>query len=45
MPLLVGYIVSVICAEPFFEVVQHYNSEAFALTDKQKVEGAHEVHR
>ena len=37
VPLLLGFCVSRLLAEPVFEFVQGHNSEAFALTDKQKV--------
>lgn len=45
VPLVVGFIISRIFAEPFYEVAQRYNPEVFALTDKEKVEGAREVHK
>ena len=45
VPLLVGYTLSRLLADPFFEVVLAYNPNAFALSDKTKVEGAKEVHR
>lgn len=44
VPLLVGFVTSVVLAEPFLEVARAYNHDAFALTDHEKVEGAKEVH-
>ena len=38
-----GFIVSRIFAEPFYEVAQRYNSQIFALSDREKIEGAKEV--
>ena len=43
VPIVVGFIVSRIFAEPFYEVAQRYNSEIFALSDREKIEGAKEV--
>ena len=40
---MVGFIVSRIFAEPFYEVAQRYNSQIFALSDREKIEGAKEV--
>ena len=40
IPVIVGFITSVVLAEPFLEVARHYNHEAFALSDREKVEGA-----
>lgn len=40
---MVGFIVSRIFAEPFYEVAQRYNSQVFALSDREKIEGAKEV--
>ena len=45
IPILVGFVTSVVLAEPFLEVARAYNHEAFALTDREKVEGAKGVHR
>ena len=44
MPLLTGFSVSRLLADPFFEVLLKYDTNAFALSDRKKVEGAHEVH-
>lgn len=43
IPLIVGLIISILLAEPFLEVARGYNHEVFALTDKEKVEGAKEI--
>ena len=45
VPIMVGFIVSRIFAEPFYEVAQRYNSQIFALSDREKIEGAKEVCR
>ncbi|KAK9815440.1 hypothetical protein WJX72_003688 [[Myrmecia] bisecta] len=45
VPLVVGYAASNLLAAPYFQLVTTANPAAFALTDKQKVEGAKEVHR
>ncbi|KAK9808357.1 hypothetical protein WJX73_005703 [Symbiochloris irregularis] len=44
VPLVVGIVTSAVLADPFLEVAMHFNHEAFALTDKDKVEGAEAVH-
>lgn len=44
VPLLVGFATSVTLANPFLEVAQGFNHEVFALTDREKVEGAKHVH-
>jgi hypothetical protein len=41
----VGFIISRIFAEPFYEIAQRYNPEVFAVSDIQKVEGAKDVHK
>ena len=43
IPIVVGFVSSVVLAEPFLEVARSYNHEAFALSDREKVEGAKEV--
>ncbi len=45
VPLVVGFTISRILAEPFYEVAQRYNPDVFALSDQEKVEGAKEVHK
>lgn len=45
VPLVVGFIVSRLVAEPVWDFATSINPEAFALTDEQKVEGAQEVHK
>ncbi|CAL5223632.1 g6176 [Coccomyxa viridis] len=45
VPIMVGFIVSRIFAEPFYEVAQRYNSQVFALSDREKIEGAKEIHK
>lgn len=43
VPIAVGFVVSRIFAEPFYEVAQRYNPQIFALSDREKIEGAKEV--
>jgi len=43
VPLVIGFFVSRGLAGPIFSVVEYYSPEAFAPTDKQKVDGAHKV--
>ncbi|BDA48808.1 Proton extrusion protein PcxA [Coccomyxa sp. Obi] len=45
VPIVVGFTVSRILAEPFYEVAQRYNPQVFAVSDREKVEGAKLVHR
>ena len=40
---MVGFTVSRILAEPFYEIAQRYNPQVFALSDREKIEGAKEV--
>lgn len=44
MPLIIGFVVSRTLAEPTFVLMERFNPEFFELSDRQKVEGAHEVH-
>ncbi len=37
MPIVVGFTVSRILAEPFYEVAQRYNPQVFAVSDREKV--------
>ena len=43
VPLLVGFTISHILAEPFYEIAQRYNPTVFQVTAKEKAEGAREV--
>jgi hypothetical protein len=43
VPVVVGFTVSRILAEPFYEIAQRYNPQVFALSDREKIEGAKEV--
>ena len=43
VPIAVGFVVSRIFAEPFYEVAQRYNPQIFALSDREQIEGAKEV--
>ena len=45
VPIAVGFVVSRMLADPFFALAQKYNPEVFTLTDREKVEGAHEVRK
>lgn len=45
IPLLLGFTVSRLLAEPFFEVAQAYNPEIFHPTALQRAEGGREVHK
>jgi len=45
VPLITGFCVSRLCAEPAFHVYSEFSPEAFALSDRQKVEGAERVHK
>ena len=45
VPIAVGFVVSRMLADPFFALAQQYNPEVFTLTDREKVEGAHEVRK
>ena len=44
VPLIIGYVISRSLAEPTFVLMERFNPEFFELSDRQKVEGAHEVH-
>lgn len=44
IPLLIGFTLSRLVADPFYEFVLAFDANAFALSDRAKVEGAHEVH-
>ena len=44
VPLIIGFVVSRTLAEPTFVLMERFNPEFFELSDRQKVEGAHEVH-
>ncbi len=43
VPLLVGFTISHILAEPFYEIAQRYNPAVFAVSPKEKAEGAREA--
>lgn len=44
IPLLIGFTLSRLVADPFYEFVLAFDPNAFALSDHVKVEGAHEIH-
>ncbi|PSC69171.1 Chloroplast envelope membrane [Micractinium conductrix] len=44
IPLVVGFILSRAVAQPVWSYAETLNPEAFAASDHQKVEGAHELH-
>lgn len=43
VPLVVGFSVSRIFAEPFYEYALRFNPEVYSMTPREKVEGAKEV--
>ena len=45
VPLVAGFIVSRLVAAPLWGYAESLDPAAFALSDAQKVEGAHEVHK
>jgi hypothetical protein len=45
IPLAVGFVVSRIVAQPLWDFAQDIDSNAFALSDEQKVMGAEAMHR
>lgn len=45
IPLVTGFCVSRLLAEPVFHVYDHFSPNAFALNDRQKIEGAELVHK
>ena len=44
VPLLIGFTLSRLVADPFYEFVLAFDANAFALSDRVKVEGAQEIH-
>lgn len=44
IPLAIGFVVSRAVAQPLWSYAEQLNPAAFAATDNQKVEGAHELH-
>lgn len=44
IPLITGFIVSRALADPVLSFTLENNADAFAMTDQQKIEGAHAVH-
>jgi len=44
LPLVTGFVVSRALADPVLSFTLQNNAEAFAMTDRQKVEGAQKVH-
>lgn len=44
-PLITGWILSSIIANPIFTAITSWNPHAFEISEKQKVEGAKEVHK
>lgn len=45
VPIAIGFLVSNIIARPLWGYAERLNPDAFALSDRQKVEGAEEMHR
>ncbi len=45
IPLVTGFIISRLLAVPIISSAESFSSEAFAVSDRQKVEGAHEIHK
>lgn len=45
VPLVTGFCISRLIAEPAFYVLQQQSPEAFAPSERQRVEGAEEVHK
>lgn len=45
VPLVTGFCVSRLLAEPAFHLYEHFAPNAFALNDRQKIEGAEMVHK
>lgn len=45
VPLLAGFCISRLLAEPVFHVYEHFTPNAFAISDRQKLEGAEMVHK
>ena len=43
VPLVVGFSVARIFAEPFYEYALRFNPEVYSMTPREKVEGAKEV--
>lgn len=44
-PLLTGWLLGGLIANPVFTVIENMNPNAFAISEKQKVEGAKEIHK
>ena len=45
IPLVTGFIISRLLAVPIISSAESFSTDAFAVSDRQKVEGAREVHR
>lgn len=44
-PLLTGWVLSSIIANPIFTTITSWNPHAFEISEKQKIEGAKDVHK
>lgn len=44
-PLLAGWLLGGLIANPVFAAVENLNPNAFAISEKQKIEGAKEIHK
>jgi hypothetical protein len=44
VPLLIGFVISRMVAQPLWSYAEGMDRNAFAPSDVQKVEGAHELH-
>ena len=45
VPLLAGWLLGGLIANPVFAAIENLNPNAFAISEKQKVEGAKEIHK
>ena len=45
VPLLSGWLIGALIANPVFSAIENLNPHAFQITDRQKLEGAKEVHK
>ena len=44
-PLLTGWLLGGLIANPVFAVIDNLNPNSFAISEKQKIEGAKEIHK
>lgn len=42
---MTGFIISRLLAVPIINAAESFSTEAFAVSDRQKIEGAHEIHK